>query len=46
MITAPVSSTRLPYTRSNTEGSSNAQLWSRIPSSPRPCSGLSLGAAM
>src|SRR5215203_1614601 len=46
MITAPVSSTSLPYTRSNTDGSSNAQLWSRIPSSPSPCSGLSLGAAM
>jgi hypothetical protein len=26
MITAPVSSTKLPYTRSNTDGSSNAQL--------------------
>src|ERR671921_3028636 len=46
MITAPVSSNTLPYTRSNTDGSSNAQLWSRIPSSPSPCSGLSLGAAM
>ena len=46
MITAPVSSIRLPYTRSNTDGSSNAQLCSLIPSSPSPCSGLSLGAAI
>jgi hypothetical protein len=32
--------------RRRPEGSSNAQLWSLIPSSPSPCSGLSLGAAM
>jgi hypothetical protein len=46
MITAPVSCMRSPKTSSNTEGSSNAQLWSRIPSSPSPCSGVSFGAAM
>ena len=46
MITAPVSFRRSPYTCSKTDGSSNIQLWRRMPSSPRPWPGVSFGAAM